>query len=271
MPTAWDRTAPARATARRRSATAPRCTPTWTPSPRRCAVTWARRCGAIVDGPWKLSAFNADGQHHLRAEQVLLRAGEAVAGAVQGGAVHHRHRRVRRAALGQRRQKITVGYLPTSRRAEEAGERRGRRNPLAGQGYTLDPLYIWGINYFVANFQSTTGNGPIIKQLYFRQALAYLINQAAVIYGPLQGLRHYHRRARWLRAGDPVPVGQGQAGRPVPLQPGQGQDAADQPRLERGRRAARPPAPDPSLCGPGRQGGPAAVVHPAVRHRDGLD
>ena len=39
----------------------------------------------------------------------------------------------------------------------------------------------------MVNFQSTTGNGPIIKQLYFRQALAYLMNQAAVIEGPLRG------------------------------------------------------------------------------------
>ena len=37
------------------------------------------------------------------------------------------------------------------------------------------------------NFQSTTGNGPIIKQLYFRQALAYLMNQKSVIQGPLRG------------------------------------------------------------------------------------
>ena len=37
------------------------------------------------------------------------------------------------------------------------------------------------------NFQSTTGNGPVIRQLYFRQAMAYLMNQAAVIEGPLRG------------------------------------------------------------------------------------
>ena len=37
------------------------------------------------------------------------------------------------------------------------------------------------------NFQSTTGNGPIIKQLYFRQAMAYLMDQQGVINGPLRG------------------------------------------------------------------------------------
>src|SRR6202007_350478 len=59
------------------------------------------------------------------------------------------------------------------------------RNPLAG--YRLSPLYAWGINYFVMNFQSSTGNGPVIRQLYFRQALASLLNQEAVINGPLRG------------------------------------------------------------------------------------
>ena len=37
------------------------------------------------------------------------------------------------------------------------------------------------------NFQSTTGNGPVIRQLYIRQALAHLLNQDAVIKGPLHG------------------------------------------------------------------------------------
>ena len=29
------------------------------------------------------------------------------------------------------------------------------------------------------NLQSSTGNGPVIRQLYFRQALSYLMNQQA--------------------------------------------------------------------------------------------
>ena len=37
------------------------------------------------------------------------------------------------------------------------------------------------------NYQSTTGDGSIFKQLYFRETLADLMNQAAVIAGPLRG------------------------------------------------------------------------------------
>ena len=63
-------------------------------------------------------------------------------------------------------------------------------------GYTLTPWYGWSISYYVLNFQSTTGNGPVIRQLYFRQALAYLTNQASVISGPLPAAaRHEPNRA----------------------------------------------------------------------------
>ncbi len=37
------------------------------------------------------------------------------------------------------------------------------------------------------NFQSSTGNGPIIRQLYFRQAMSYLMDQNGIIEGPLKG------------------------------------------------------------------------------------
>ena len=98
--------------------------------------------------------------------------------------------------------------------------------------FTLDPLYAWGINYFPVNYQSTTGNGPIIKQLYFRQALAYLVNQQSIIKGPLRGYGLYtvgpvgtHPATQYLSA-------QGKQGDPFPYNPDQGQEPADQPRLE---------------------------------------
>jgi hypothetical protein len=106
---------------------------------------------------------------------------------------------VLRASSGGGSQTIDVGYLPTDDApAKPAGEAVGR-NPVPG--YYLNPLYSWSINYFPVNFQSTTGNGPIIRQLYFREALQYLINQAAVPdkpedgrRGPAQGIRAVHGR-----------------------------------------------------------------------------
>ncbi len=90
--------------------------------------------------------------------------------------------------------KIDVGLPADAGRPGQAAVQHATAGcQPAVAGYTLVPLYVWGINYFVVNFQSTTGNGPIIKQLYFRQALAYLMNQAAVISGPAARLRHARR------------------------------------------------------------------------------
>src|SRR5215813_2502159 len=144
---------------------------------------------SIVDGPWKLSAFNADG--HITFVPNPKYSGPVKPSLAQFKEVPFttdtaEYNVLRSPAAGA--QKIDVGYLPAQNAiAKPAGSNplTAGQNPL--QGYTLAPLYTWGINYFVMNFQSSTGNGPIINQLYFRQALAYLLNQQAVIKGPLRG------------------------------------------------------------------------------------
>jgi peptide/nickel transport system substrate-binding protein len=143
----------------------------------------------IVDGPWKLSTFNADGHatfvpnaRYSGPVKPTLSKFEEVP-FTSAAAEYHALRSP--PASGQ---KIAVGYLPVADApARPAGSSlvRPGTNPLPG--YTLRPLYIWGINYFVMNFQSSTGNGPVIRQLYFRQALAHLLNQQTVIKGPLHG------------------------------------------------------------------------------------
>jgi peptide/nickel transport system substrate-binding protein len=141
----------------------------------------------VVDGPWKLSQFNADGHNTFvpnksysgpvkpklsafqevpfttdAAEYNVLRAGAA------GG------------------QKIDFGYLPNQDAPPVPAGKAMGANPLSG--YTLAPVYPWGINYYATNFQSSIGDhAAIIKQLYFRQVLAYLLNQQAIIRGPLRG------------------------------------------------------------------------------------
>jgi peptide/nickel transport system substrate-binding protein len=142
---------------------------------------------SIVDGPWKLSAFNADGhvtfvpnksysgpvKPKLAAlEEVPFTTDSAEYDVLQSSSSST---------------KIDVGYIPPSDLpSKPAGAALGA-NPLASKGYTLAPLYAWGIGFYVMNFQSTTGNGPIIRQLYFRQAMAYLMDQQGVINGPLRG------------------------------------------------------------------------------------
>lgn len=143
----------------------------------------------IVNGPWKMLAFNPDGhvtfvpnpKYSGPVKPTLSKFEE-----VPFNTETAEYRALRSPSADG--QKIDVGYLPVmDAPAKPAGASplASGKNPLAG--YTLSPLYTWGINYIVMNFQSSTGNGPVIKQLYFRQALAYLLNQEAVIQGPLHG------------------------------------------------------------------------------------
>jgi len=138
---------------------------------------------SIVDGPWKLSAFNADG--HSTFVPNPSYSGPIKPTLKEFQEVPFTTDAAEYGVLQAPNSSITVGYLPEQDApAKPQGSTVGR-NPL--KGYTLSPLYSWGINYYVVNFQSTTGNGPIIQQLYFRQAMAYLMNQQSVITGPLRG------------------------------------------------------------------------------------
>lgn len=144
---------------------------------------------SVVDGPWKLSSFNPDGNATFvpngkysgpikpsldKFEEVPFTTESAEYNVLRAGA-----------ANGQ----LDVGYLPTTDAPNKPVNAAVGANPVSG--YTLSPLYSWGINYFPVNFQSTTGNGPVIAQLYFRQALEDLMDQQAVIEGPLHGYGLY--------------------------------------------------------------------------------
>jgi peptide/nickel transport system substrate-binding protein len=85
--------------------------------------------------------------------------------------------------------KVDVGYLPTqditspAKTGASPCDLTGANNPRLS-GYTLAPVFPWGINYFPMNFNST-GNGgqagKIFSQLYFRQAFQLLVNQPLYI------------------------------------------------------------------------------------------
>jgi peptide/nickel transport system substrate-binding protein len=141
---------------------------------------------SIVDGPWKLSAFNADGhvtfvpnKSYSGPVKPKLAAFEEVPFTTDSAEYD-----VLRSPSSST--KIDVGYLPEQDAPAKPASATVGTNPVAG--YSLAPWFIWGINYYVVNFQSTVGDhAAVIKQLYFRQALQYEMNQAAVISGPLRG------------------------------------------------------------------------------------
>jgi peptide/nickel transport system substrate-binding protein len=82
--------------------------------------------------------------------------------------------------------KIDVGYIPTQDLPAKPVSAAVGRNPVPG--YYLAPQISWGTSFYSVNEQSTiSDHAAIFKQLYFRQALAYLMNQNADLAGPLRG------------------------------------------------------------------------------------
>jgi peptide/nickel transport system substrate-binding protein len=189
MPAAWDRTASGPSACATKITDCAAVYRYLDGQSRQLATYASSPIWSIVDGPWRLSAFSADGHatfvpnaRYSGPVKPTLSKFEEVPFTSEAA----EYRALRSPAAGG--QKIDVGYLPLADApAKPAGSSlmSPGANPLPG--YTLRPLYIWGINYFVMNFQSSTGNGPVIRQLYFRQALAHLLNQEAVINGPLHG------------------------------------------------------------------------------------
>jgi len=168
-----------------------------------------------VDGPWRLSAFNADGhisfvpnKSYSGPVKPKLSVFEEVPFTTDASEYD-----VLRSPSSST--KIDVGYLPDQDAPAKPANATVGSNPLSG--YTLDPLYPWGIDYYALNYQSSDGDhGAIFKQLYFRQALQYEMNQAAIISGPLRGYGALTvgpvaatPATKWLsskgRAGDPYP------------------------------------------------------------------
>ena len=221
---------------------------------------------SVVDGPWKLSAFNADG--HITFVPNKSYSGPTKATLSQFQEVPFTTDSAEYSVLQAPNSSVNVGYLPEQDAPAKPVSATVGTNPL--HGYSLAPLYSWGINYYVLNYQSTTGNGPVIKQLYFRQALAYLMNQKSVIQGPLRGYG--------LATVGPVPntpktqflSPSAPTGDPFPFSESKAKSLAVQPRLEgHPERDDHLHRPEQVWCG--RQVGAGAVLHPAVRERHRVD
>ncbi|MGI9008636.1 MAG: ABC transporter substrate-binding protein [Streptosporangiaceae bacterium] len=177
--------------------------------------TWVKsKVWGVVDGPFKLTGLNSQGvltfrynhdysgpvpAHHIAAlTELPFTSEEAEFNVLAAGGSHP----------------IDVGYLPTVDAPVPPPGSAVGANPVAG--YRLQPLYTWGLSYFPYNFGSADPQRAVINQVYFRQAMQLLEDQAAVIQGPLHGYGHTTTapvgsfpRTKFLspqgRRGDPYP------------------------------------------------------------------
>src|SRR6204780_142685 len=141
----------------------------------------------VVDGLWKLSAFSSDGHMTFVPNKSYSGPVKPKLAAFQEVPFTTDAAEYDVLQSPSSSTKIDVGYLPTEDAPAKPANAAVGTNPLASKGYTLAPLYTWGFDFYVMNFQATDGNGPVLRQLYIRQALAYLTNQKAIIEGPMRG------------------------------------------------------------------------------------
>ena len=181
MPTAWDLTS---ATAKGScSTTVSACKPVYTflNAQSKDLQSYATsKIWSVVDGPWKLKSFNADGHVSF------------VPNASYSGPVKPKLKQFNEVPFTSDASEFNVlrsgntldaGYIPIDdiSQPHPAGKSVTTvgANPLA-RNYRMSISYSYGANYYPFNFNSTK-SGAVFKQLYFRQAFQSLVDQTGII------------------------------------------------------------------------------------------
>jgi len=130
----------------------------------------------VVDGPWKLSAYNTNGNYTFVPNTSYSGPQKPIASALKFVAYTSDTAIYTALKTGS----LSVAPIPAADlAAKPLSQVLPSTNPLASSGYYLQPNYAFGISYSYINFNNPVV-GPIFKQLYFRQALAYLTDQVGI-------------------------------------------------------------------------------------------
>jgi peptide/nickel transport system substrate-binding protein len=130
---------------------------------------------SVVDGAWKLSSFTIAGNDTFVPNKAYSGSPKPTLSAFKY--VTYTSDVAMYTAL--RTGSLDVGTVPPLDLPQKpAGQSVPSSNPL-GSGYKLDPFYTYAIAYYLINFSNPT-DGPVFKQLYFRQALMYVNDQVGM-------------------------------------------------------------------------------------------
>ena len=130
---------------------------------------------SVVDGPWKLTAFNANGPDIFVPNKAYSGSPKPTLSELKY--VDYTSDVAMYTAL--KTGSLDVGQVPPADLPQKPlNQALPSSNPL-GSGYTLQPFYTYAIAYTQINFTNPTA-GPVFKQLYFRQALMYVNDQTGI-------------------------------------------------------------------------------------------
>ena len=130
---------------------------------------------SVVDGPWKLSSFNTDGNVTIVPNKSYSGSPKPKLAAVKF--VPYTSDSAQYTAL--RSGQIDVGYIPSADLPQKpANSVLPATDPL-GSSYNLQPFYFFGLAYAQPNFNNPTV-GYMVRQLYIRQALQEVFDQPGI-------------------------------------------------------------------------------------------
>jgi peptide/nickel transport system substrate-binding protein len=130
---------------------------------------------SVVDGPWKLSSFSITGDDTFVPNASYSGEPKPTLSALKY--VTYTSDTAEYTAL--RTGALDIGQIPPADLPQKpVGQALPATNPL-GSGYTLEPFYTYAISYAEVNFNNPV-YGPVFRQLYFRQALAYVEDQVGM-------------------------------------------------------------------------------------------
>jgi peptide/nickel transport system substrate-binding protein len=127
----------------------------------------------IVDGPWQLASFNADGN-------ITYDPNPKYSGPDKPHLAHYKMQPFTSTTAEfnalQSGKTVDVGSIQgTQLPKKTAGEATPKTNPLSAN-YDLVPAYGWGWSTSLLNMDNPAA-GPVFKQLYFRQAMQQTLDQ----------------------------------------------------------------------------------------------
>jgi peptide/nickel transport system substrate-binding protein len=131
----------------------------------------------VVDGPWKLSSYAGPTTGDATYVRNLKFSGPAT-GSLHAIKVDSYTSDAAEFDQLLSASGIDFGYVPFNDAAQVSR--------VKGDGYTVQSWPAWGINYVFMNYASPQ-SGAMFQQLYLRQAMEHLINQAGYISAFLEG------------------------------------------------------------------------------------
>jgi peptide/nickel transport system substrate-binding protein len=131
---------------------------------------------SVVDGPWKLSYFNTDGNVTIVPNTKYSGTPKPKLTAVKFLPYTADTTEYTAVKTGQ----LDIGYIPSADLPQKpANSTLPATNPV-GSAYNLQPFYFFGITYAQPNFNNPQV-GYMVRQLYIRQALQEVFDQPGII------------------------------------------------------------------------------------------